>query len=99
MLADINDRDWQAERLALLLKDLTAHINLIPFNPWAGAPVEGTDEKGIKRFARLLENLGVEVSVRWSRGQDVGAACGQLALQRPAGPAGDADEGPGGTDG
>jgi len=82
MLAGINDRDWQAERLAVLLRGITAHVNLIPFNPWEGSPVEGTDEKGIRAFARLLEVAGVEVSVRWSRGQDVGAACGQLALRR-----------------
>jgi len=67
--------------LSLLLKGITAHVNLIPFNPWEGAPVEGTDEKGIRAFARLLEAAGVEVSVRWSRGLDVGAACGQLALR------------------
>lgn len=85
MLDGLNDNRWQADRLSLLLKGITSHVNLIPMNPWRGAPVEGSPEVRIRSFARMLEEKGVEVSVRWSRGQDVGAACGQLALERPGG--------------
>jgi 23S rRNA (adenine2503-C2)-methyltransferase len=84
MLDGLNDNSWQAERLCVLLKGITSHVNLIPMNPWRGAPVEGSPGERIRSFARMLEEKGVEVSIRWSRGQDVGAACGQLALERPA---------------
>ena len=82
MLQKVNDNLWQAERLALLLKGLTSHVNLIPWNDWDGAPVEASSRRRITGFARHLEEAGIEVSVRWSRGGDVGAACGQLALSR-----------------
>jgi len=62
-----------------------AHVNLIPFNPWEGAPVEGTPREGIRRFARILEDEGIPTTIRWSRGVDVGAACGQLALKQTGG--------------
>ena len=81
MLRDVNDRPEQARELARILRGLVAHVNLIPFNPWEGAPVAGSGKKRIHAFARELEKLGLPVSVRWSRGVDVGAACGQLALR------------------
>ena len=84
MLQGLNDHLWQAEALAKHLKGLSAHVNLIPWNPWEGAPHKGTPKTQILKFAETLEKLGVPVSVRWSRGRDVGAACGQLALQPPA---------------
>lgn len=84
MLRGINDSDWQAKSLAQHLKGLPAHMNLIPWNPWDGAPHQGTPREGIMKFAAILERQGVPVSVRWSRGRDVGAACGQLALKQPA---------------
>ncbi len=85
MLADLNDHSWQARRLGGLLQGIVAHVNLIPFNPWTGAPVEGSSPARIRAFAAELADQGIDTSVRWSRGQDVGAACGQLALQRPSG--------------
>ena len=81
MLRGINDSEEQAGELARLLQGLVAHVNLIPFNPWEGAPVEGSGRKKIQRFAETLEKAGLPVTVRWSRGVDVGAACGQLALK------------------
>ena len=81
MLRDINDHEEQARELARILKGLVVHVNLIPFNPWEGAPVAGSGKKRIQRFAAALEREGVPVTVRWSRGVDVGAACGQLALR------------------
>ena len=83
LLKGINDHPWQARALAGLLRGLSAHVNLIPFNPWEGAPVEGTPRRGILAFAEELRRLGIPTSIRHSRGQDVGAACGQLALKAP----------------
>ena len=83
LLKGVNDHLWQARLLAKLLKGLSAHVNLIPFNPWEGAPVAGTPKAGVLAFAEELKRLGVPTSIRWSRGQDVGAACGQLALKVP----------------
>ena len=83
MLKGINDAPHQAREVARLIKDrrIVAHVNLIPFNPWEGAPVEGTPNAGIRRFAEILEKEGIPTTIRWSRGVDVGAACGQLALK------------------
>lgn len=84
MLRGLNDHPWQARALAQHLEGLSAHLNLIPWNPWEGAPHQGTGKEKILEFAAILEKMGIPVSVRWSRGRDVGAACGQLALQQPA---------------
>ncbi|WP_155983331.1 23S rRNA (adenine(2503)-C(2))-methyltransferase RlmN [Thermus sp. CCB_US3_UF1] len=83
LLQGVNDHPWQARLLARLLQGISAHVNLIPFNPWEGAPVKGTPRAGILAFAQELRRLGVPTSIRWSRGRDVGAACGQLALKAP----------------
>ncbi|AEB12798.1 23S rRNA (adenine(2503)-C(2))-methyltransferase RlmN [Marinithermus hydrothermalis] len=83
LLRGVNDHLWQAKMLAKHTRGLTAHVNLIPFNPWEGAPHEGSSREQIRRFAAVLEAAGIPVSVRWSRGRDVGAACGQLALRTP----------------
>lgn len=83
LLKGLNDHPWQARLLAKLLRGISAHVNLIPFNPWEGAPVEGTPKPGILAFAEELRRQGIPTSIRFSRGQDVGAACGQLALKAP----------------
>lgn len=84
LLKGINDQDWQARALAQHFKGISVHMNLIPWNPWEGAPHQGTPRSQILKFAAILEQQGIPTSVRWSRGRDVGAACGQLALQQPA---------------
>ncbi len=84
MLRGLNDHEWQARALAQHFQGLSAHINLIPWNPWEGAPHQGSSKAKILRFAAILEQQGLPTSVRWSRGRDVGAACGQLALRQPA---------------
>ncbi|MDW8425774.1 MAG: 23S rRNA (adenine(2503)-C(2))-methyltransferase RlmN [Meiothermus sp.] len=84
LLKGLNDHDWQARALAGLFKGLSVHMNLIPWNPWEGAPHQGTPKAQILKFATTLKQQGIPTSVRWSRGQDVGAACGQLALKQPA---------------
>lgn len=81
MLAGVNDASWQADRLAELLRGLSSHVNLIPFNDWSGSGFRGTDRQGIDAFRRRLEARGASVSVRFSRGQDTGGACGQLSLR------------------
>lgn len=83
MLRGVNDAEWQAKALAQHLEGLSAHLNLIPWNPWKGAPHEGSSRAQILKFAAMLERQSIPVSVRWSRGRDVGAACGQLALKQP----------------
>lgn len=83
MLKGLNDHPWQAKALAKHLEGLSAHLNLIPWNPWEGAPHQGTPKEHILKFAAILEGMGVPTSIRWSRGRDVGAACGQLALKQP----------------
>ncbi|MPY67763.1 23S rRNA (adenine(2503)-C(2))-methyltransferase RlmN [Deinococcus sp. SDU3-2] len=83
MLRGINDHLWQAELLAERLRGLVSHVNLIPMNPWDGSGFESSTEEQIQAFYDALEERGVDVSVRRSRGKDAGAACGQLALRRP----------------
>ena len=84
MLGGINDHDWQADLLAELLRGLIAHVNLIPLNDWPGSVFTPSSEARLRTFAQLLDQNGVPVSIRRSRGRDAGAACGQLALQGAA---------------
>ena len=58
---------------------MPAKVNLIPFNPWPGAPYECSDPERIKRFAEILQRAGLTVTTRKTRGDDIAAACGQLA--------------------
>jgi 23S rRNA (adenine2503-C2)-methyltransferase len=85
MLDGINDSVADARELARLLGDLPAKVNLIPFNPWPGAPYQCSSKRAITRFAKILNDAGLSAPVRVSRGQDIMAACGQLksASQRP----------------
>ncbi|GGI72753.1 23S rRNA (adenine(2503)-C(2))-methyltransferase RlmN [Deinococcus wulumuqiensis] len=83
MLRGVNDHLWQAELLADRLSGLVSHVNLIPMNPWEGSDFESSSEEQIQAFYDALQDRGVDVSVRRSRGKDAGAACGQLALRRP----------------
>jgi 23S rRNA (adenine2503-C2)-methyltransferase len=81
MLDGVNDSDGDAKRLVSLLHGLRAKVNLIPFNPFPGAPFQPTPRLRIQRFRQLLLDRGVHATVRESRGQDIQAACGQLAGQ------------------
>lgn len=78
MLKDVNDSDADARELIRLLKDIPAKINLIPFNPWPGAPYECSTQKRIRSFMTICLNGGLTCTVRTPRGQDIMAACGQL---------------------
>jgi 23S rRNA (adenine2503-C2)-methyltransferase len=80
MLKDRNDSDDDARELVRLLKHykLPAKVNLIPFNPWPGAPYECSTPERIKRFAEIVFEAGISAPVRTPRGRDIDAACGQL---------------------
>jgi 23S rRNA (adenine2503-C2)-methyltransferase len=79
MIDGVNDGDVQAQHLAGLANGVRAHVNLIPLNPTPGYPVRGTPRPQIERFRSVLEQRGVTVTIRSTRGSDIDAACGQLA--------------------
>jgi 23S rRNA (adenine2503-C2)-methyltransferase len=79
MLAGINDSPAHARQLAALLRALPAKVNLIPFNPFAGANYRRSDEIAIERFQSILHERGLRTVTRKTRGEDISAACGQLA--------------------
>jgi 23S rRNA (adenine2503-C2)-methyltransferase len=78
MLKGVNDSPSDAKELVRLLKGVPAKINLIPFNPWPGAPYECSDWETIERFSDIVFNAGYASPVRTPRGRDILAACGQL---------------------
>ncbi|MFA4994434.1 MAG: 23S rRNA (adenine(2503)-C(2))-methyltransferase RlmN [Bdellovibrionales bacterium] len=78
MLKGVNDSLADARQLAQLLKGIHAKINLIPFNPWPGAPYEGSDWSTIEKFGDLINAAGYASPIRTPRGRDIMAACGQL---------------------
>jgi 23S rRNA (adenine2503-C2)-methyltransferase len=80
MLKDKNDSDAEAHELVRLLKhyDLPAKVNLIPFNPWPGAPYECSTPERIKSFSNIIFDGGISAPIRTPRGRDIDAACGQL---------------------
>jgi 23S rRNA (adenine2503-C2)-methyltransferase len=78
MLKDVNDSPAEARELVRLLSDIHAKVNLIPFNPWPGAPFECSTPQAIDAFARILNDAGYSSPVRTPRGRDILAACGQL---------------------
>ena len=78
MLRDINDTDEDARRLVKLIEGIPAKINLIPFNPWPGAPYERSTRKRIEAFGDIVNAAGYASPVRRPRGEDIMAACGQL---------------------
>jgi 23S rRNA (adenine2503-C2)-methyltransferase len=83
LLGEENDRPEDARRLASLLKGIQAKVNLITYNPWPGAPHGRSSREAASRFLEILASSGLTASLRRSRGDDVLAACGQLANQTP----------------
>ena len=78
MLKGLNDSNADARALVTLLAGIPAKINLIPFNPWPGAPYECSDWDRIEAFAEIVNRAGYASPVRTPRGRDIMAACGQL---------------------
>ncbi|MEZ5316470.1 MAG: 23S rRNA (adenine(2503)-C(2))-methyltransferase RlmN [Vicinamibacterales bacterium] len=84
LLAGVNDTPDDARRLAGLLGDLRAKVNLLPLNAAPGIPFERPSDAAVNAFARELSDRGITVSVRRSRGRDIRAACGQLIVEGEA---------------
>jgi 23S rRNA (adenine2503-C2)-methyltransferase len=78
MLKGVNDSDADARELVRLLKPIHAKVNLIPFNPWPGAPYECSSNNRMHRFAEIVNDGGLSAPIRTPRGRDIFAACGQL---------------------
>ncbi len=79
LICDVNDRRSDADELARFAQRLGAHVNLIPLNPTPGYLVAGSSPARVASFRDRLRDLGVNVTIRNTRGRDVDAACGQLA--------------------
>ncbi len=79
LLEDVNDGAEDARRLVKLLRGMRAKVNLIPFNDWDGARFRRPALPRILAFQAILLEHGITATLRWSKGEDVGAACGQLA--------------------
>jgi 23S rRNA (adenine2503-C2)-methyltransferase len=78
MLHGVNDTREDLARLPALLRGVPAKVNLIPYNSNAGLGFETPPEEWVALWQRRLHEQGVEVTVRWSKGRDIDAACGQL---------------------
>ena len=80
-MKDVNDTPEDARRLVKLLSGIRAKVNLLPLNEAAGIPFERPSDERVNRFAKVLADARVTVSVRKSRGRDIRAACGQLITE------------------
>jgi 23S rRNA (adenine2503-C2)-methyltransferase len=81
LLQDVNDTPEDARRLVRLLHGIRGTVNLLPLNEAAGIPFDRPSDERVNRFARILSEHGITVSVRKSRGRDIRAACGQLITE------------------
>jgi 23S rRNA (adenine2503-C2)-methyltransferase len=79
MLKDINDSNEHAQQLAKLLKGVSAKVNLIPFNSFPQSDYQVSSARTIEKFQNVLFSQGIRTMTRRTRGEDVDAACGQLA--------------------
>jgi len=79
MLDGVNDSPEQARELARLLRDVPSKINLIPFNPFPSTKYGTSSPEAVRRFQDILAAAGYTVMIRKTRGDDIDAACGQLA--------------------
>ena len=86
MIAGINDTELDARAMADLLRGDHAHVNLIPMNPVAHTPWTASPMPVIEAFAAVLAEAGITATIRRNRGQEIGAACGQLAAERAGEP-------------
>ncbi len=81
MLAGVNDSDAQARELLALVRDVPCKFNLIPFNPFPGSSFRRSPAERVRRFGEILLQGGIVTTTRKTRGDDIDAACGQLAGQ------------------
>ena len=87
LIDGVNDTEADGDALAGLLRGDPCHVNLIPMNPVAHTPWTASPMERIERIAARLRRDGLAVTIRRNRGQEVGAACGQLAAERAGEPA------------
>lgn len=80
-LPGVNDTAADAQRIAVLLRGLDCHVNVIPHNPFAGSPFRAPAREETLRFHDQIKEQGLTGIIRWPRGRDVSGACGQLALR------------------
>ena len=83
LIRDVNDQRWRAELLAKRLRGHRVHVNLIPLNPTPGSVWTASDPDDERAFVRAIEEAGVPVTVRDTRGREIDGACGQLAAATP----------------
>ena len=82
LIKGINDSPLQARQLAKLMQEVEGHVNLIPLNTVNERKFAGSDEKAVMKFQSILQTLGVNVTLRKRKGDDIDAACGQLRQKR-----------------
>lgn len=82
LLAGINDSLEAAEELAQLVQNKQCTVNLIPYNPVEGLRLERPEKEKIEAFREVLDKKGITTTWRYTKGKDIAAACGQLALQK-----------------
>jgi 23S rRNA (adenine2503-C2)-methyltransferase len=87
MIDGINDTELDAGAMAELLRGELAHVNLIPMNAVAHTPWTGSPVSRVERFAERLRGAGIATTIRFNRGTEIGAACGQLAAEHAGQPA------------
>ncbi len=81
LIKDINDKQEHAEELAELLKGQQCTVNLIPYNPVPGLSLSRPEKEDIELFREILVERGINTTWRYTKGKDIAAACGQLAMQ------------------
>jgi 23S rRNA (adenine2503-C2)-methyltransferase len=81
MMRGINDAPAQARALIKLLRRVPSKLNLIPFNPFPGTRYQRSEPEAIRAFQKIVLDAGLLAMVRRTRGEDIDAACGQLAGQ------------------
>lgn len=82
LLAGLNDKEEHAKELATLLKNKQCTVNLIPYNPVEGLNLKRPEKEAIEMFRDILEDAQINTTWRYTKGKDIAAACGQLALQK-----------------
>lgn len=82
MLGGVNDKIEHARAVVRLLGGLRCHVNLIEFNPYPGCQFAGSGNEGLKGFASVLEDAGIETTIRFRMGRGICAACGQLGARQ-----------------
>ena len=82
LFKDLNDTDADADRLVSLLDGIPSRVNLIPYNPYPGTGLETPSEARVRAFHERLVKQGMLTLIRWPRGREIAAACGQLVLSR-----------------